>query len=308
MNLAEAIEEHTQEKVVFYTRYPDVIRNLSSLDARDERIFISTGADWWITLNTLVLFNFQKNFRGFRNHKIEEMFFAYSAFLSNGNWKLINEMQPHMENMTGIEAVKLGLNRRTLISDMLGIKVKEKKRNLKKIPRVLDKPFITLHTGFDDANKVSGRSTKNWKEGNWAKLVELLKKINVCTVQIGGATSFKIPGVDYDMVGKTSLLEALGILSKSTLHVDGESGFVHAAYMFGVKSIVLFGPTNLKFFSYPENINIAPKFCADEGSCWWLTDSWVAKCPLGYLEPLCIDSIPVEEVFENIRKELNGKT
>lgn len=306
MNLAEAIQQYTGQEVIFYTRYPEVVRLFSDLDARDEKQFIPVGADYWITLNTLVLFNFQKNFRGFKNPKMQELFMNYRSFLSRGDWKFIVNRQPFMENITGIEAVKLGLNRQTLIFKILGLPFTELKKQPKQSAAVLRDPFITIHDGYDNANEnIKDRSMKNWTIEHWEQVTELLKyrgKLKV--LQLGGPTSRKIPGVNYDLVGKLTLNESMQVLAKSLLHLDSESGLVHAAHMMGVKSLVLFGPTNLKFFGYEDNINIAPNFCGD---CWWLKQNWMAKCPLGYVAPLCMDSIDPLKVANKAMEFLNGR-
>lgn len=309
MEVAEAIQERVGEEVIFYTRYPNVVKMFSGLDARHEDEFIPVGADWWITINTLVLFNFQGNFKGFKNPKMEKMFLNYRGFLSQGDWKFINNRQPFMENFTGIEAQKLGLNRRTLVFRMLGLFRKDLVRRPDYPDRVLKNPFITVHDGYDDANdSVGARSMKNWDIQKWKHLVTAIHQRypNVEVTQLGGKTSRRIPGVDHDLVGRFSLPQSLVVLSKSSLHIDTESGLVHAAHMMGVKSVVLFGPTNMGFFGYEDNVNIAPNFCSDAGGCWWLKQDWMANCPLGYIAPLCMDSITVEDVFTKVKGELDG--
>lgn len=311
MNFAESLERECGEPVYFYTRYPDAIRLFSDIDARDEREFTPIGADHWITVNTQAMFSFQKNFKGFRNRRLDQMYVDFRAFISHGDWDFINNRQPFMENACGIEAVKIGLTRESLPHAMFGMEFKPLRRRPKKTIPVLNRPFITIHDGFDEANeKIVGRSMKNWSKDSWEKLVTVLKVSypTVKIIQLGGKTSLSIKGVHYDMVGKTSLPEALQILAGSILHIDNESGFVHAAKMMGVKSVVMFGPTNMKFFGYKENHNIPPSFCADEGGCWWLPDnSWMRKCALGYVAPLCMDSITVEQVYKKVKESLDGR-
>lgn len=310
MHIAELIEDKVQQSVIFYTRYPEVVGEFCNLDVRDEKQFIPVGADWWITLNTLALFNFQNNFKGFSSTKVEEMFLAYRAFLSQGDWKFIVNRQPLMENITGVEAVKMGLNRRTLIPKILGLPEVEFKKKHPSTDLILDGPFITIHDGYDDANdKVKARSTKNWDLDKWNKLILVLKLRfpDVKIIQLGGKTARVIDKVDYSLVNSLSIMDSLAVLSKSLLHIDNESGLVHAAHMLGVRSVVLFGPTNLDFFGYPDNLNIAPHFCADAGGCWWLKQDWMSKCALGYVSPLCMDSIELGEVFQKIVEGLNGR-
>ena len=94
-----------------------------------------------------------------------------------------------------------------------------------------------------------------------------------------------------------SFEKSLEYLNSSLVHVDGDSGLVHARRLFKKQTIVLFGSTNYKYFGYPENINLAPKFCGD---CWWTQNTWMSKCKDGYSTPLCIESIKPEDVLQNI--------
>jgi len=70
----------------------------------------------------------------------------------------------------------------------------------------------------------------------------------------------------------------------------------------GKKSAVMFGPTSIKYFAYPENINLDSKFC---GNCWWSRKTWMEACPRGFDSPLCMDYLQPEMVAVQILRELN---
>ena len=72
---------------------------------------------------------------------------------------------------------------------------------------------------------------------------------------------------------------------------------MHVASALGVQSVVMFGPTNVAWFAYPENVNIPPKQC---GNCWRVTEAWMENCPLGQEEPVCMYSVDVNEVVNHV--------
>jgi hypothetical protein len=69
------------------------------------------------------------------------------------------------------------------------------------------------------------------------------------------------------------------------MHIDIDSGLVHLAAALGVQSCAVFGPSPAEYFGYPGNINIPPTFC---GNCWWVNESWMDQCPLGFPDARCM--------------------
>ncbi len=162
---------------------------------------------------------------------------------------------------------------------------------------------ITIHDGFDIHNRsiVSGRATKQWDWKHWCSLVKMLqaKYPDYKIIQLGTShTSRVIDGVDECLIDKTSITEAFDIVSKSRLHIDGDSGLVHAATKLGVDSVVLWGPTPNKFYGYGINKNIRSDSCP--GSCYGLKTNWNDKCPIGHATPICMDKITPEMVMDRI--------
>lgn len=157
--------------------------------------------------------------------------------------------------------------------------------------RAAGKRWITVHDGFDTSAQVRpGQAVKCWPLAHWSELVRVLKaaRPELCIVQIGGSSSRPIPGVDRCLIGSIRLGEALWLVQGAALHIDGESGLVHAAYALGTPSVVLFGPTDLAFFGYAGNSNLDAGVCTP---CWWSTTDWMARCPRGLAEPACMAAI-----------------
>ena len=159
-------------------------------------------------------------------------------------------------------------------------------------------PFITLHTGSDVAIQAGSLGTKVWPLERWAEFCQICKKKypNITLVQIGPKLSNPIPGVDVNLLGKTSLSESAVLLKHAALHIDGESGLVHLRNQLGKRSIVLFGPTPVDFYGYKQNTNIVSEKCLE---CMWMTDDWFTVCPKGLSAPECMAAITAEMVLSS---------
>lgn len=155
--------------------------------------------------------------------------------------------------------------------------------------------YITFHNGYDPNVIVMGnKSTKSYD--HFDQVIAALKKQmpQVKMVQVGAQTSTPLAGIDINLLNKTSLKEVAGVIKNALCHVDIESGLVHLAHALGTRSVVVFGPTPLSYFGYPENENIPPQFCGD---CWATSETWMAFCPRGLAQPVCTTQ-PAEFVAE----------
>jgi ADP-heptose:LPS heptosyltransferase len=119
--------------------------------------------------------------------------------------------------------------------------------------------YVTIHDGFGNNVRLApGAATKCWPFENWTPLIRKLKKAKpeLKIVQLGSRNSRSIPDVDIDLVQRTSLSQAAWILKHAQAHIDGDSGLVHLARALHTPSVVLFGPTDHKFFGYSQNVNL----------------------------------------------------
>lgn len=188
-------------------------------------------------------------------------------------------------------------------------KIPYKKYNcIKTYPSPIKEVFITIHNGFDTKlSQTPKQSMKVYPLENFIKLVKLIKNEypNIKIVQLGSKTSIPIEGVDVNLIEKTNLETSFAYLNNSILHIDGDSGLVHARkFISNKKSIVLFGPTNIDFFKYEDNINIVSKSfsCAN---CWLKKDDWNFNCVEGYESNFCMKFIKPEDIFEQIKLNIN---
>ncbi len=165
-------------------------------------------------------------------------------------------------------------------------------------------PYITIHDGYElsSSHVVKDVSTKQWDLESWRLLLKVIKTKypDYKIIQLGSSTARPIEGVDENKIHQTTLLEAFDIIKGSTLHIDGDSGLVHAATEMGVPCVVMFGPTPDYFFGYKENINIRADTCKD--ACYWLKTDWLGQCPIDYLSgnAQCMNDISLSRVFEAV--------
>ena len=215
---------------------------------------------------------------------------------------------PDLDGQLGRIATSMGLDRRTFLQGMANIRyggdslpIEVDGGALRKFG-LLDRPFVTIHNGFDpEFKKHSQESTKVYPR--FDEVVRAIKNEfpEFLVVQIGTVTSKSIDAADIDLIGATNLKELAAIIARSVLNIDNESGIVHLARCFDVPSCVVFGPTSLEYFSYPGNINVAPPVC---GGCWWVNKTWMTQCAKGYAQPPCMALQPPEAVVEALRGHL----
>lgn len=216
--------------------------------------------------------------------------------LSYCNLKKINRVQQADINNF------LGIRKQFTYTLPINISVIE---TLKKF-NLLNKKFITIHNETD--LRYPEGSCKLWKAENFSKLIELIKKQypDYIFVQIGGdkLRSPEIPGIDFYLTGQTNFEEIKVLLKECLLHIDIEGGFVHLQRAInGSSSCVLFGPTDINFFSYPENINITNNICA---GCENIFPNWQNEC-LNQEKNICMRSITPGAVAQQILSYLNKK-
>ena len=225
-----------------------------------------------------------------------------------GQFRGLFDKQPQLDGFWGRVATKLGMDRLSGLGYLANLPI-SKRNEFVLNPDANEYAFwlntigtqemtyCTLHDGVDNSFRMPrGAATKCWIYEHWVELVQLIKARfpTLQIVQLGGQNSRLVKGVDINLVNKTNLNQAAWLIKHASFHIDGDSGLVHLAKAMHTRCVVLFGPTNLEFFGYAQNINIAPKECGD---CWWETPTWLAECPRGLVEPACMKSILPREVF-----------
>lgn len=94
---------------------------------------------------------------------------------------------------------------------------------------------------------------KNWPGERWAAVVAALPHIPF--IQVGAAHEADVAGCAR-MTG--SLQSAIALIANATLHVGVDSFGQHAAHLYGVPSVVLWGSTQITGTGYiGDNVNIS---------------------------------------------------
>jgi SAM-dependent methyltransferase len=165
------------------------------------------------------------------------------------------------------------------------------KQSLRVVASLLKKRYVTVHHGFDlhflpaRTRNTDYGSTKNISMQQWRQIVSLIRKEGIDVIQLGVVEEEQIEGVTHYLNGQTSL-EETGLLIKHGLsHIDTEGGLVHLANAVHARCVVLFGPTPVEFFGYPQNINLEPLGCK---ACWFATQNWLIECPRRTSGPECM--------------------
>jgi len=165
--------------------------------------------------------------------------------------------------------------------------------------------YILFNRGCDERHP---NHTKLWKLSRYDELVELIsqKYHDLKTVQVGNDDYYGcMKSVDLNLLGKTNFEELKILLKNALLLVSGEGGLVHLNHCLKGKSAVLFGPNDVSYVGYDENINIQSKGCPFK--CFEVGNLvWAKFCILGHTPPKCMDSITSQDVFASIDKYLKA--
>lgn len=160
--------------------------------------------------------------------------------------------------------------------------------------------YITVNFGNGDSADMR-IVAKAWPMDYFETTIEMFKARypDIQVVQLGTKSAEKIRGADRYILGESFELVKY-ILKESMIHLDIEGGLVHLATQLGTKCIVLFGPTNVLYVGYPQNINIKAGKCHD---CYGLYND-LGICARGMEKPECMYSITPDIVMEALKKFL----
>lgn len=160
--------------------------------------------------------------------------------------------------------------------------------------------YITIHRGNDTKN--TSNCVKLWPRGYYSILTKLLKKeypqYQIVQLGVSKERCPDIENVDVNLVGQTTLDDVAFLLKHSALHIDCEGGFAHLRHAIkGGRTVVLFGPTDISYYGYQENINLRSGVCP---GCEWVREKWLESCTKGMKNPACMYSITPEYVLQKI--------
>lgn len=136
------------------------------------------------------------------------------------------------------------------------------------------------------------------RQKSYQKFNELIKYLNIPTVQIGGRGDLPIENISLDIRGKTTFRQTAYILKNAKFLLGIDSFPAHCASAVGIPSIILFGQTSARLCKPQFNsIVIEPDYIN--------TCTALAPCHNSskVCNPYCIDVISSEQILEVIEKE-----
>lgn len=166
----------------------------------------------------------------------------------------------------------------------------------------LDKPLLALCPGAEFGG------AKCWPALHYAQLADVYAKQGWTVVIFGSANDTAVaksvlasshrPDAIVDLTGKTSLDEAVDLLSLAHAVVSNDSGLMHIAAALGVPTVVVYGPTSPTFTPPLSNRAIVLASDIDCAPCFQ------RECPLGHHE--CMSQMPVQRVADALDELLAG--
>ncbi len=140
--------------------------------------------------------------------------------------------------------------------------------------------------------------TKRWPATRFAELVAPLnQQFGLSCVVAGGpddrALGDQIPGAT-NLCGKTTLMQLVGLMERSSLVITNDSGPMHIAAALNRPLVALFGPTNpvrTGPFGHPDSVVRANIFC---------TPCYRRNCP----RPRCMEDLTIEPVLKCAEAQL----
>ena len=303
----KAIVEQAPCKIVLdiYSRFPFVFNGLD---------FITNNIKYSSDFNEIPLKNYDVSFLNF-----------HYGMPFNINENKIKKLYPNLFTYIekSQEMTRLGLNQIHLIDYFALINGKKRYQqfDVRNVFNVQDSYKLNIFVDENDTlnkfnlknkkyflinrdvdNCLGDTHPKLWAMKNYKKLVQLLKSefSDIKVIQIGANDNCGIiPGTDESLIGKTSFEELKVLLKHTEYLISSEGGLNHLSHFIGGKSVVLFGPNEVRILGYPENINIQGHGCP--APCCWVVNSWNQECCLHKNPSPCMESITPEMVVDEIK-------
>jgi len=171
--------------------------------------------------------------------------------------------------------------------------------------RVLQEAGISATDKVAMIHPFSAVSQRSWPMENFAALAERLgKEAGFRPIVVGGPGDvglFKpmrqlFGKGTVDLVGRCTLRETIAVLKKCALFVGNDSGIMHLAAAAGAPLVALFGPQSpVKFGPWSRNARVIYK----ARECSPCRQKFFTECePSARMRPACMESISVDEVFQ----------
>ena len=216
------------------------------------------------------------------------------------------DYQPHLPGALMIQRnIFKGLNCYTCFSYGGIFPIQDKKISIKLLnvkSRFLDmlqhRKYITFNIG--NGESADGKSiAKSWPIAYYQNFLNEFHRRypDVVLIQIGASNAIPLKEATHHIFGKN--FDFVGqVLKTAIFHLDIEGGMVHFASQLGTRCIVLYGPTQVSYFGYEQNINIHMGECQ---GCYSLYQD-ISRCARDLNPPSCMMKITPNIVLEHVHK------
>jgi ADP-heptose:LPS heptosyltransferase len=147
----------------------------------------------------------------------------------------------------------------------------------------------------------AGSPRKMLPEITWDHVIKDLIHKDYCVVQVGKTGEMPLPGA-FSLIGLTSLQDIVRILQKASLVITVDNFIMHAAYMAGTPTAVLWGPTQPELHGYAEHKHLVAfkSHCDQQQTCadTIFTKNIHTQCPLE--EDHCMGSLSSNTIIHSI--------
>ncbi len=236
-------------------------------------------------------------------YKNEVRSFLLSKAINKPSWKdSRHEVFYYLNLVAEVEKHYFGTSSTTNEVSKIELPISEK--------RQLDARKLLENYGVDLSKKTialgvgsTNSRAKRWESESYAKLNDLLQKeLNANVLLVGTKDELDVSNNVAEksrlkpliLTGKTSLSEAISILSKVDLLVSNDMGLAHIAPAVGTKTLAIFGPTR-----FETTQPIGSEIIRKDVEC---SPCMLRDCPIDHR---CMTKISPLEVFEKIKKMLN---
>lgn len=145
----------------------------------------------------------------------------------------------------------------------------------------------------------------------WHQLVEMLKAAGFFVLQAGRLGEIHIRNA-YSCLGLTTVRQLVALLKRFDVVITSDNFIMHASHLVGARAVVLWGPTRPEVYGYPEQVHLkGERQCelGDEIDCLDPRQNkgetvYGTPCPIG--KEQCVNRIPLEKIFEGVRRSTNG--
>jgi len=157
-------------------------------------------------------------------------------------------------------------------------------------------------------NPFSRWSYKEWDEAKWVEILDWLWSTFAIPVVLVGSPEER-PRADalmkhsgaklFNFAGRTTLAELAGLLSQSSLHIGVDSAAPHIAAAVGVRTVILYGPSDGRYWAPPGDRHLVVTPADECAPC-------LQKGCEGKGRSRCLEEMPVERVMEAIEQMVRG--